>query len=78
MYVEGGGMIKFFIPGTVWLNWSMSSRKPKLVGRDIQKFHNFLITPVLMSVISYIHCKEIGIQNLTFSPFHTAGLRVFA
>ena len=31
-----------------------------------------------MSVISYIHCKEIDIQNLTFSPFHTAGLRVFA
>ena len=39
----------------------------------LKKAGNLSLIQILMSVLSYIHCKLHHIQNPTFSPVYTAG-----
>ena len=67
-----GGLAIFFGPGTVRLNWAMNCRKRKLAGRDVERTAISDKSIASMSVLSYIHCKVLHIQNLMFCPFYAA------
>ena len=48
--------------------------KHKWVARYVQRLQTVDISSILISILSFIHCEFLHVQNWTFSPLHVAGL----